>query len=354
MDQLSVEQALADFAVMLPHVKRQYKAEKVPVIVFGGSYGGMLAAYMRQRYPNLIHGALASSAPVLSISGVAPNNTFFPTVTKVAEEMVPGCAMAMRRSYAAVQDRFDENMFDELTRRFHLCKTLTAAAYPHFLGWLRNAWATMAMVNYPYRANFLGNLPAWPVKVACKKAVETSDPLEGAYFSAALLYNATGDNQCFDIFDEYTYCSDPTGCGVGDDAKAYDYQVCSYMTLSAGTNNVTDMFPPLEWTAAMRDAYCARVWKTSFRKNWLRLNYWADDQKVASRIIYSNGLIDPWHEGGVLKNVTDSVVAITIAHGAHHLDLRSANPADPPSVIAARLQEVAYIKQFLAEARDEL
>ena len=35
--------------------------------------------------------------------------------------------------------------------------------------------------------------------------------------------------------------------------------------------------------------------------------------------------------------------------GAHHLDLRSSNPLDPQSVIDARLQEVAYFKQWLAE-----
>ena len=35
--------------------------------------------------------------------------------------------------------------------------------------------------------------------------------------------------------------------------------------------------------------------------------------------------------------------------GAHHLDLRASNPLDPQSVIDARLQEVAYFKQWLAE-----
>jgi lysosomal Pro-X carboxypeptidase len=35
--------------------------------------------------------------------------------------------------------------------------------------------------------------------------------------------------------------------------------------------------------------------------------------------------------------------------GAHHLDLRGSNPLDPQCVIDARLQEVAYLKQWLAE-----
>ncbi len=40
--------------------------------------------------------------------------------------------------------------------------------------------------------------------------------------------------------------------------------------------------------------------------------------------------------------------AVIVAEGAHHLDLRSANPLDPQSVITARATEVATLKAWIA------
>ena len=55
---LSTDQAMADFADILVG----YLPSKV--VAFGGSYGGMLAGYMRFRYPHLVYGAISASAPI--------------------------------------------------------------------------------------------------------------------------------------------------------------------------------------------------------------------------------------------------------------------------------------------------
>ncbi len=64
---LSSRQALADFAHFHDLMIVKYKmTQRNKWICFGGSYSGALSAWLRQLYPNVVVGAVASSAPVLA------------------------------------------------------------------------------------------------------------------------------------------------------------------------------------------------------------------------------------------------------------------------------------------------
>ena len=64
---LSSHQALADIANFHDYIVRQYKlTEMNRWIAFGGSYSGALAAWLRIKYPHIVFGSVASSAPVLA------------------------------------------------------------------------------------------------------------------------------------------------------------------------------------------------------------------------------------------------------------------------------------------------
>lgn len=53
-----------------------------------------------------------------------------------------------------------------LSQEFGLCNPLkTPDEVYGFKAWLQETWVNLAMVDYPYEANFLQPLPAWPVKV---------------------------------------------------------------------------------------------------------------------------------------------------------------------------------------------
>ncbi|KHN82660.1 Putative serine protease pcp-1 [Toxocara canis] len=68
---LDSTQALADFAKLIPYVKSSLLncSDETPVIAFGGSYGGELAAWMRIKYAHIITGAWSASAPLAYYKG---------------------------------------------------------------------------------------------------------------------------------------------------------------------------------------------------------------------------------------------------------------------------------------------
>lgn len=57
--------------------------ENSPVIVLGGSYGGMLAAWLRMKYPNVFAGSVAASAPLLYFKGVTKPDAFVSFVSNI-------------------------------------------------------------------------------------------------------------------------------------------------------------------------------------------------------------------------------------------------------------------------------
>jgi lysosomal Pro-X carboxypeptidase len=58
----------------------------------------MLSAWFRIKYPHVVDGAIASSAPILLASGVEPNSSYYETVTKDASK-TPNCTKNVRKGF---------------------------------------------------------------------------------------------------------------------------------------------------------------------------------------------------------------------------------------------------------------
>lgn len=348
---LTIEQALADYANLLTHLKEALNATQCPVIAFGGSYGGMLSAYFRFKYPNIVNGAIAASAPIYQVAGLTSTSMFFQAVTQKFHNALPNCESQIRKAFQILNQWATEGVvgFNRIRKTFNLCNDISNfTKFQHFLSWARNAFVFVAMVNYPYPTDFSGKLPGHPVKAMCQQVFSTSVPTKGLALAVSLLYNASGDKECFDV-EKFTPCADPTGCGEGENSRAWDFQACTEVNFEGGSNNVTDMFPDLPFTAQMRDEYCLTTWGVTPRRKWLKTHLWGRDITHSTNIVFSNGDLDPWTQGGVTHNVSSGIRTILIKGGAHHLDLRRSNHADPKSVVTARSFEVMMIYSWIKQ-----
>lgn len=350
LNYLTSEQALADFALLIQNLKSTLPgAQHSPAIAVGGSYGGMLAAWFRMKYPNIVVGALAASAPIWQFPGMVPCGDFHKIVTQDFARSGYNCDANIRRSWKAINNVFSTASGRQwLSEEFSLCTPLkNMYDAVGFKNWLQETWVDLAMVDYPYEANFLQPLPPWPIQVVCKylafdATVSDHQLLQGVSRAAKVYYNYTGSSSCLNISQTAT-------ASLG--ALGWFYQACTEMVMPMCTDGVQDMFEPEEWNFEAFSDECKAMFGVRPRADWAGTVYGAKDIASHSNIIFSNGGLDPWSAGGVTHNITDSLVSILIPDGAHHLDLRYSNDDDPPSVRAARALEVMYFQKWISQAK---
>ena len=180
---LSTSHALDDFAHVIEHVQRQYGRHRaLPVIGFGGSYGGMLGTFFKYKYPSLVDGVIAASAPIFTyVDEDYDAYGFARTVTEDALREDPVCAETARRAWAAMLEAPPA----VLAEKIRWCDASTLKRREDVrraVDWLSEAWDMMAMGNYPYESSYLtqgGAMPAWPIRAACRLlSAETSEASE--------------------------------------------------------------------------------------------------------------------------------------------------------------------------------
>uniref|UniRef100_A0A915EEX1 Lysosomal Pro-X carboxypeptidase n=1 Tax=Ditylenchus dipsaci TaxID=166011 RepID=A0A915EEX1_9BILA len=306
----------------------------------------MLTAWMRIKYPHIIDGGIAASAPVFWF-----RNANIPKGVSASFDAIVNLAKTEKgRAF--------------LNQVFHLkseSQLQSPSDGPLLVGALQGIMETLAMVDYPYPANFLSPLPAWPIKEVCKaftskEKKSDEEYAKTAYHIANVFYNSTGDLSDLCLIkhcaDSFAALGDPLG---------WPWQSCTEMVMpicSEGAPN--DVFPKTcPFTDANAQAYCNATFghigynPQVFRPQWAIDNYGASFP-TASNIVFSNGYLDPWSGGGWdLKPATKgSLVSLIVEDGAHHLDLRGADPADTKSVLEVRRLEKLHIARWIKEANE--
>ncbi|XP_038706498.1 lysosomal Pro-X carboxypeptidase-like [Tripterygium wilfordii] len=350
---LNSAQALADYAEILIHIKKTYHAKKSPIIVFGASYGGMLASWFRLKYPHIALGALASSAPILYFDDITPQNAFALVVSNDFKEVSRDCYETIKQSWSKINEiAATPNGLSLLSKRFKTCRDLRHSS--ELKSYLSIVYTNAAKDSWPR------------VKMICQKIDETptkDDILDKIY---ATVVAVSGEAKCYvnppqsDSYSSKAWNWQVNQLPQSDSysSKAWNWQRCSEVVMPRGYGDET-MFEAAPYNENNFINMCKRRYGVGARPRWVTTYYGGHDIKLilkrfGSNIIFSNGLKDPFSAGGVLKDISDTIRVVKADYGTHCQDLLPIKDTDPDWLVAMRKEEFQIIKQWIDQYYEDL
>lgn len=341
---LTSTQALSDYVLLINQIQetKKEKRHRNPVIAFGGSYGGMLAAWIRLKYPSSVDAAVASSAPIFQFGELTSCASYYNIISHVYKISSSDgqCVKNIKKSWKELRNIISNDKDRAwLSHTWKFCEQLKPSDNIEVRDWLMDIYGNLAMVNYPYPTDFLAPLPGHPVKEFCNnfsnKTLE-GKPLITALGKALQVYtNFTGNIKCLSM-------NQTTSIGE----SGWDFQACTEMVMPMCTED-NDMFEQVPWNLTAFAEGCRKKFGTRLSEPNLAILEYGGKRADYSNIIFSNGLLDPWSGGGMLESDIPSVYTIIIPDAAHHLDLRGSNKLDPNVVVVARQHIRNIIKKWL-------
>lgn len=184
---LTSQEALADYATLTNIIRHDSKtwgtSEETAIVAFGGSYGGMLASWMRTQYPSAIDGAIAASAPIW---GFPMDNCPWDGSAKAVAYATSSqagssqyCSSNLKFSYIFLSDIGKTSWGrDFLSQQLNLCSPLkNTADINTLLNYLQSPLFNLAEGSYPFPSNYItyaltgeseSKLPPWAMTVMCE------------------------------------------------------------------------------------------------------------------------------------------------------------------------------------------
>lgn len=365
---LSVEQALSDYIEILSDSSLPFTDMKV--VTFGGSYGGMLSAFIRQKYPNRIAGAIVGSAPV-ALSARDHDPAGFNKVVTETFKYYNFCDQKIKKTWDYLSNSINSD--DDVAAKFNLCRDNSKNYRNRLIDGLTGTYILLAMLNYDHAANFMVPLPAWPVEYLCdkvEKIVQNNNEYEEFHVimeTLQLTRNYTGEaKECLPLdvdLDSKTHLLSTTRKLKGIDMNSWAYQTCTQLAeTQLLASSPDDLFMNTTFSSPEEEIKAQKIsmtenCKSSFNVqpdfHYLQKNFGffqGDESTLTSNTVWTNGQFDPWRAGrpNIDKNIQDlDIIMIDIEKGAHHAELMPVCDQDPISFYKARATIEKYVVKWI-------
>ncbi|XP_014248956.1 putative serine protease K12H4.7 [Cimex lectularius] len=352
---LSSEQALADLANFIKGMNKKYGlTERNKWIAFGGSYPGSLAAWLRYKYPHLVHAAVSSSSPLLAKADFKEYNE---VVSASLSTFNDDCVTSVHQAVI----KFDKLVTDPsgaetLTKKFKLCSDLNvsnALDVSSLAGSLSGNFALVVQYNENDRTS------TSPSKITiddiCNVMVdrELGEPLD-RYAVISEMMLTTSKSECLN----FTYSQQieelkNTVWDHSQSARQWMYQTCTefgfYQTSSSPEELFGSNIPLPYFTKQCQDVFGPEINEQVLNDGIMRTNImYGDVHLKATRVLFVHGSIDPWHALGITASNKPEIRAIYINGTAHCANMYPPSPKDPPQLTKARVNIVNQIGDWLS------
>ncbi|XP_049884972.1 putative serine protease K12H4.7 [Pectinophora gossypiella] len=349
---LSSSQALADLANFISAMNDKYKFNRqVKWVAFGGSYPGSLAAWLRLKYPHLIHAAVSSSGPLLAKVNFME---YFQVVVNALREKTgdDNCVDQLKLAHEQIEMMMQLHP-EVIEKEFKVCKPFAKASIldmKTFYNAIADDFADLVQYNEDNRISANEKYRNITVNTVC--SMLTGPEKNPAYkklasFNSIMLEKA--NQTCLDY--SYTNMIEElknTTWG-NEGGRQWMYQTCTefgfYQTCSGAVEVFGNHFGLEYFIQQCQDVFGKKYDEQfiSTAADWTNSDYGALDIAV-SRVVFVHGSVDPWHALGITSTVDNYAPAIYIQGTAHCANMYPPSPKDSSALVEARLE----IQQFLS------
>uniref|UniRef100_A0A182NQQ2 Serine protease K12H4.7 n=1 Tax=Anopheles dirus TaxID=7168 RepID=A0A182NQQ2_9DIPT len=344
---LNIDQALADLAHFVVQMRRTLPgAENAGVIMVGGSYSATMVAWFRQKYPHLINGAWASSAPVFA----KVEFTEYKEIVSESIRLVGGqsCAARIERGIKQTEELLDNGDYARVADAFQLCSDVDLAKPLDRMNFFSSVSDEFAgVVQYHSAGDIEG------VCRMIEDATVTDDMEAVAKYATSSLGVFNCNSYGYKAMIDY-YKNTAWEHGAAQSAmRQWMYQTCAeygWYQISGSSNQIFGSSFPVElYVKLCGDMYDGFFDETRMQNNADRTNviYGGWNPEVTN-VFFTQGQLDPWRAMGIQQDLNDQSPAVVIPGASHCADLSSITAQDSDQMRAAKEKILELVKKWLA------
>lgn len=349
---LSSQQAIEDVATFVRQMNQQWGlSPNNKWVTWGGSYPGMLAGWSRLKHPELIHAAVASSAPVHAKLDMFEYNDAVAHAYTVTDNHVGGsveCQAAIRQGHETI-----EQMLQGKGGITSVEKTLQLE--PGSLASKAKQIDILAsgIANFPAQSNDpLCKDPACNIAKICQ--VMTNKSLGDELHRLLAVRSLQGEQHSVQGVNKNKLNAMTSQSWI----DSWFYQTCTefgfYQTCMA---NSSCMFVrgllDVEAMAADCKKYGIEVADIARNIDKTNAHYGgltpsSSSGKLGSCVVWPNGEVDPWYTLSVLTSPGPEQPVLWVPGASHHAWTHPSAAGDQYSVTLARQEIRNWVRNFLA------